>query len=216
MFGKQQAHRHEIDYSEFRDAIERNEVVDVEIKENEIVGHFKEGFGPAGNAKFVTFPPPDDARLVDALRDAKVKFKGKPKEEEAWYLMLLANWFPMILLIGVWIFFMRQIQIGGGKALSFGKSKARLLEEGPGKVTFDDVAGIEESKTELEHIVQFLKDPKKFTKLGGRIPKGVLLVGSPGTGKTLLARAIAGEAGVPFFSISGSDFALATSSPMMR
>ena len=206
MFGKQQAHRHEIDYSEFRDAIERNEVVDVEIKENEIVGHFKEGFGPAGNAKFVTFPPPDDARLVDALRDAKVKFKGKPKEEEAWYLMLLANWFPMILLIGVWIFFMRQIQIGGGKALSFGKSKARLLEEGPGKVTFDDVAGIEESKTELEHIVQFLKDPKKFTKLGGRIPKGVLLVGSPGTGKTLLARAIAGEAGVPFFSISGSDF----------
>ena len=206
MFGKQQVNRNEVDYSEFRDAVDRGEVVSVEIKDNEINGNFKEGSGPAGKTKFVTYPPPNDTRLVDALRDAKVKFKGKQKEEEAWYLMLLANWFPMLLLIGVWIFFMRQIQIGGGKALSFGKSKARLLEEGPGKVTFNDVAGIEESKTELEHIVQFLKDPKKFTKLGGRIPKGVLLVGSPGTGKTLLARAIAGEAGVPFFSISGSDF----------
>ena len=206
MFGKQQVNTNEIDYSEFRDAIERGEVEKVEINERQISGAFKEGFGPAGNDKFVSFPPPNDSRLVEVLRDAKVDFKGKPKQQESWYLMLLANWFPMLLLIGVWIFFMRQIQVGGGKALSFGKSKARLLEEGPGKVTFDDVAGIEESKEELEHIVQFLKDPKKFTKLGGKIPKGVLLIGSPGTGKTLLARAIAGEAGVPFFTISGSDF----------
>lgn len=206
VFGKQQARRNEIDYSEFRDAVERGEISKVEVKENEISGQFKDGFGSAGTSQFVTYPAPNDDTLVSSLREAKVVFDGKPREEESWYLILLANWFPMLLLIGVWIFFMRQIQVGGGKAMSFGKSKARLLEEGPGKVTFDDVAGVEESKTELEHIVQFLKDPRKFTKLGGRIPKGVLLVGSPGTGKTLLARAIAGEAGVPFFSISGSDF----------
>ena len=162
--------------------------------------------GAALTGKFIVHPPPNDETLVPALRAAKVKFDGSPKEEESWYLILLANWFPVLLLIAVWFFFMRQIQVGGGKALSFGKSRARLMEEGPNKVTFEDVAGISESKSELEAIVQFLKDPKKFTKLGGRIPKGVLLIGSPGTGKTLLARAIAGEAGVPFFSISGSDF----------
>ena len=205
VFGAQAPTRQEIPYSDFRNAIEQGELKEVLIKENKIEGDYKDGFGP-GSKKFVTHPPPNDDTLVEALRAANVKFDGSPKEEESWYLILLANWFPMLLLIGVWIFFMRQIQIGGGKALSFGKSKARLMEEGPNKVTFEDVAGIEESKSELEAIVKFLKDPKKFTKLGGRIPKGVLLVGSPGTGKTLLARAIAGEAGVPFFSISGSDF----------
>lgn len=206
VFGKPQTPSNEIDYSAFRDAIDQGQVKSVEIRPDEIVGQYREGFGDAKDGKFSTHAPPNDDELVKALRDAKVKFTGKPAEEESWYLLLLANSFPILLLIAVWIFFMRQIQVGGGKALSFGKSKARLLEEGPNKVTFDDVAGIEESKSELEAIVQFLKDPKKFTKLGGRIPKGVLLVGSPGTGKTLLARAIAGEAGVPFFSISGSDF----------
>ena len=204
--GKQQTPPNEIDYSDFRDAVEQGQIEKVEIKDNEIIGNYKEGYGEGKTNKFITHPPPNDDELVKSLREAKIRFDGKPREEEAWYLLLLANWFPMLLLIAVWIFFMRQIQIGGGKALSFGKSRARLMEEGPNKVTFADVAGIEESKTELEQIVQFLKDPKKFTKLGGRIPKGVLLVGNPGTGKTLLARAIAGEAGVPFFSISGSDF----------
>ncbi len=203
--GDREAAKREVDYSAFRDAIEEGQVKKVEIKPNEILGEYKDGFGD-GNGRFVTYPPPNDDSLVDALRKADVIFKGTQKEEESWGLMLFTSWFPMLILIGVWVFFMRQIQIGGGKAMSFGKSRARLLEEGPNKVTFADVAGIDESKTELEHIVQFLKDPKKFTKLGGRIPKGVLLVGSPGTGKTLLARAIAGEAGVPFFSISGSDF----------
>ncbi|OVE79958.1 cell division protein FtsH [bacterium J17] len=196
----------ELVYSEFRKAVAEGKIQQVTIKEGEIVGEYKDGFGTSRSDKFVTHAPPNDEELVKDLMAAGVKFDGAPKEEESWGLFLLANWFPMLLLIGVWIFFMRQIQIGGGKALSFGKSKARLLEEGGTKVTFDDVAGIEESKNELDAIVQFLKDPKKFTKLGGRIPKGVLLVGSPGTGKTLLARAIAGEAAVPFFSISGSDF----------
>ncbi|MBZ0252257.1 MAG: ATP-dependent zinc metalloprotease FtsH, partial [Candidatus Methylomirabilis sp.] len=131
---------------------------------------------------------------------------AKPEDESPWYMTLLISWFPIILIVGVWIFFMRQMQAGGGKAMSFGKARVKLLSEGQTKVTFDDVAGIDEAKDELEEIIAFLKDPKKFTRLGGRIPKGVLLVGSPGTGKTLLAKAIAGEAGVPFFSISGSDF----------
>ena len=205
VFGKQQVKTNEIPYSEFRDAVEQGKIAEAVIKDGEISGKYKEA--PEGKSEsFITHQPANDDELVPALRNAKVKFDGRPKEEESWYLLLLANWFPMILLIAVWIFFMRQIQIGGGKALSFGKSRARLMEEGSEKVTFEDVAGIEESKSELEAIVQFLKDPKKFTKLGGRIPKGVLLVGNPGTGKTLLARAIAGEAGVPFFSISGSDF----------
>lgn len=209
----------EISYSEFRQAVDKQKIQSVVIEDYRIVGKFKEGYlsddavmassdGRSSMMKpsFVTNRVPEDATLVEDLRKAGVKFEGSRKDQEPWYLLLLANWFPMLLLIGVWIFFMRQIQVGGGKALSFGKSRARLLEEGLNKVTFEDVAGVDESKSELSAVVQFLKDPKRFTKLGGKIPKGVLLVGGPGTGKTLLARAIAGEAGVPFFSISGSDF----------
>ena len=148
--------------------------------------------------------PLDDA--VDEIKAVDVPFEVKPQANDPWYVILLVQWFPMLLLVGVWIFFMRQMQMGGGKAMSFGKSRARLLNENQQKITFGDVAGIDEAKEELEEIIAFLRDPKKFTRLGGRIPKGVLLVGAPGTGKTLLARAVAGEAGVPFYSISGSDF----------
>ena len=135
-----------------------------------------------------------------------VEIMARPKPEGSFWRQALVMWFPLLLIIGLWIFFIRQMQSGGGKAMSFGKSRARLLTENQQRVTFEDVAGVEESKAELEEIIEFLREPKKFTRLGGRIPKGVLLVGPPGTGKTLLARAVAGEAGVPFFSISGSDF----------
>src|SRR5207342_367603 len=164
-----------------------------------IQGKYKNG------ERFRTFAP-NDPELVKSLRDKNVKIAAKPEDESPWYMVLLLNWFPMLLLIGVWIFFMRQMQVGGGKAMSFGKSRAKLLTENQHRITFSDVAGVEEAKDDLQEIIAFLKDPKKFTKLGGRIPKGCLLVGPPGTGKTLLARAVAGEAGVPFFSISGSDF----------
>jgi cell division protease FtsH len=186
-----------ISYSDFLSLVETGSVMQVTIQGDHISGASSQG-------PFKTFAP-KDPELIKLLRSKGVKISAKPEEDSSWFQVFL-SWVPMLLLIGVWIFFMRQMQVGGGKALSFGKSRARLMTESQEKVTFDDVAGIEEAKEELEEIIEFLRDPKKFTRLGGRIPKGVLLVGAPGTGKTLLARAIAGEAGVPFFSISGSDF----------
>jgi len=199
VFNKQYRREPEIIFSEFMGAVERGDVREVVIQGYNIQGKYKNG------EQFRTFAP-DDPELVKSLRDKGVKIAAKPEDESPWYLVLLLNWLPMLLLIGVWIFFMRQMQVGGGKAMSFGKSRAKLLTENQHRVTFSDVAGVDEAKDDLQEIIAFLKDPKKFTKLGGRIPKGCLLVGAPGTGKTLLARAIAGEAGVPFFSISGSDF----------
>jgi cell division protease FtsH len=199
VFNKQHGREPEIVFSEFTTAVDRGDVQKVTIQGHNIQGEYKNG------ERFRTFAP-NDPELVKTLREKKVKIAAKPEEDSPWYMVLLLNWFPMLLLIGVWIFFMRQMQVGGGKAMSFGKSRAKLLTENQHRITFSDVAGVEEAKDDLQEIIAFLKDPKKFTKLGGRIPKGCLLVGPPGTGKTLLARAIAGEAGVPFFSISGSDF----------
>ena len=187
-------------FSDFLGEVEQGRVSDVTIQGNTINGHFNDG------RAFSTYAP-NDPGIVDRLRGGGVRISAAPKEEGMSGLLgILISWFPMLLFIGVWIFFMRQMQGGGGKAMGFGKSKAKLLSEKLGRVTFDDVAGIDEAKTELEEIVEFLKDPQKFQRLGGKIPKGCLLVGPPGTGKTLLARAIAGEANVPFFTISGSDF----------
>ncbi|MBO6562494.1 MAG: ATP-dependent zinc metalloprotease FtsH [Nisaea sp.] len=187
-------------FSDFLGAVEQGRVTDVVIQGNTIKGHFNDG------RNFATYAP-NDPGLVDRLREGGVRISAAPPEEGMSGLLgILISWFPMLLFIGVWIFFMRQMQGGGGKAMGFGKSRARLLTEKVGRVTFDDVAGIDEAKTELEEIVEFLKDPQRFQRLGGKIPKGCLLVGPPGTGKTLLARAIAGEANVPFFTISGSDF----------
>jgi cell division protease FtsH len=199
IFSKQHSREPEIIFSEFIAAVDRGEIQEVTIQGHNIQGKYRNG------ERFRTFAP-NDPDLVKSLRDKKIKIAAKPEDESPWYMVLLVNWFPMLLLIGVWIFFMRQMQVGGGKAMSFGKSRAKLLTENQHRVTFNDVAGVEEAKEDLQEIIAFLKDPKKFTKLGGRIPKGCILVGPPGTGKTLLARAIAGEAGVPFFSISGSDF----------
>ncbi len=191
-----------IAFSEFMEQVETNQVDAVVIEEGHIEGRYADG------RKFTTYAPPS-AITGDFLADLdarSIRTEVQPRDEGSFWRQLLIMWFPLVLFIGLWIFFIRQMQSGGGKAMSFGKSKARLLTENQQQVTFKDVAGIEESKTELEEIIEFLREPKKFTRLGGRIPKGVLLVGPPGTGKTLLARAVAGEAGVPFFSISGSDF----------
>ena len=188
----------EIIYSEMLTLLDKGEISEVTIQGDHINGKLK------NNSLFKSFAPKDD-QLVEKFSGKGVKITAKPVEESAW-LTILISWAPMILLIGIWIFFMRQMQAGGGKAMAFGKSKARLITDKSKRVTFADVAGIDEAKSELEEVIDFLKDPKKYTKLGGRIPKGLLLVGPPGTGKTLLARAIAGEAEVPFLTISGSDF----------
>ena len=185
-------------YSDFISAVQNNQVLEVEAQGRNLSWRDKEG------KRYKTYAP-EDPEMIKIIREKGVIINAK-KESDTSLLQILITWAPMILLIGVWIFFMRQMQIGGGKALSFGKSKAKILTKEHHQVTFENVAGIEEAKDELEEIIAFLRDPKKFTKLGGRIPKGVLLIGAPGTGKTLLARAIAGEADVPFFSISGSDF----------
>ena len=190
----------EMPFSTFLTEVDKGNVVSVDIRGSEISGNFRDGKG------FKTYSP-NYPNLVEKLSAKGVAITAGPREEKGpslWGIIL--SWFPMLLLIGVWIFFMRQMQGGKGGAMGFGRSKAKLLNEAQGRVTFQDVAGVEEAKEELEEIVHFLKDPRKFQKLGGRIPKGALLVGPPGTGKTLLARAIAGEANVPFFTISGSDF----------
>jgi cell division protease FtsH len=189
----------QISYTKFLEAVAEGKVARVILQGDEIVGENLDGKGFRSYA-------PNDPDLIKILRDKGVEITSKPMEDSPWYTTMLISWLPMVILVGIWIFFMRQMQAGGGKAMSFGKSRARLMTENTVKITFADVAGIEEVKEEVAEIIEFLKEPKKFTRLGGRIPKGILLVGAPGTGKTLLARAIAGEAGVPFFSISGSDF----------
>jgi cell division protease FtsH len=191
----------QVAYSDFVSEVNGGRVRDVTIMGRTVNGQLTDG------RSFQTYTP-EDPSLVSRLTDKGVRVVAKPEDSDVNPLLhYLLSWFPMLLLIGVWVFFMRQMQGGGGRgAMGFGKSRARLLTEKQGRITFDDVAGIDEAKAELEEIVQFLKDPQKFQRLGGKIPKGVLLVGPPGTGKTLLARAIAGEANVPFFTISGSDF----------
>ncbi|MDH5562519.1 MAG: ATP-dependent zinc metalloprotease FtsH [Nitrospirota bacterium] len=186
-------------FSEFMAHLERGEVEKVIIKQNNISAILKDG----SRIHTYSVEYPD---LVKALREKSVQIEAKPQDDGPWYITFLLSWGPFILFLGLWFFLMRQMQVGGNRALSFGKSRARMLTEDKKKITFADVAGVDEAKAEVVEIIEFLKDPQKFQKLGGRIPKGVLIVGPPGTGKTLLAKAIAGEAGVPFFSISGSDF----------
>jgi cell division protease FtsH len=199
LFNQPKNTQENIVFSDFVGYTEKGQVTEVTIQGESITGKLNNG------KNFKTYAPKDPG-VITLLKEKGVRIAAKPSDDSPWYMNILVSWFPMLLLIGVWIFFMRQMQAGGGKAMAFGKSKARLVTDKSKKVTFADVAGIDEAKAELEEVIDFLRDPKKFTRLGARIPKGLLLVGQPGTGKTLLARAIAGEAEVPFLSISGSDF----------
>lgn len=201
-FGPRTSVAEKVSYSQFLKDVDQGQVNSVTIEDNKIIKGINKS-----NKHFITYIPVQDNALLGELIKGKVVVNGQEKQQESFLLHLFINWFPMLLLIGVWIFFMRQMQGGGGRgAMSFGRSRARLLGEDQVKVTFADVAGVDEAKEEVKELVDFLRDPTKFQNLGGRIPRGVLLVGSPGTGKTLLARAVAGEAKVPFFTISGSDF----------
>lgn len=201
-FGPRNSVAEKVSYSQFLKEVEQGSINSVTIEDNKIIKGMTKN-----NKRFVTYMPMQDNALLGELLKSKVDVSGQEKQQESFLLHLFINWFPMLLLIGVWIFFMRQMQGGGGRgAMSFGRSRARLLGEDQVKVTFADVAGVDEAKDEVKELVDFLRDPTKFQNLGGRIPRGVLLVGSPGTGKTLLAKAVAGEAKVPFFTISGSDF----------
>lgn len=201
-FGPRNSVAEKVSYSQFLKEVDQGLVNSVTIEDNKIIKGMTKN-----NKRFVTYIPMQDDALLGELLKGKVDVSGQEKQQESFLLHLFINWFPMLLLIGVWVFFMRQMQGGGGRgAMSFGRSRARLLGEDQVKVTFADVAGVDEAKEEVKELVDFLRDPTKFQSLGGRIPRGVLLVGSPGTGKTLLARAVAGEAKVPFFTISGSDF----------
>jgi len=193
----------DISFSSFMQAVDNGEIKKVVIENGRITGEFE---GGAKTGKFSTYAPVVSQEFIAKLEARNIEIQARPDEGPPMWKTLMISMAPFLLIIGVWVFFIRQMQMGGGKAMSFGKSRARLLNETDQPVTFEEVAGAEESKAELEEIIAFLQDPKKFTKLGARLPKGVLLVGPPGTGKTLLARAVAGEAGVPFFSISGSDF----------